>query len=279
MPVAARRHLRRMRGGAQSHLIEGDDGSFYVVKFRNNPQHRRILVNEWLAAVLLDYLQIASPPVQIIDVSEEFLEEFPEAAITLGSRAIPPEPGWHFGSRYPGDPDRTAVYDFIPDALLERVANARDFRAAVVFDKWTANADARQCVFFRARVEQWMGDAPGGKPAVGFVATMIDHGFIFQGPGWAYVDAPMQGLYPRRKVYDSIRSLNDFQPWLDRVGSLPEAVLDDAWKRVPAQWVEGEEDDLERLLTDLYRRRKRVSELIHQAASARSGPFVNWQPR
>jgi hypothetical protein len=268
-----------MRGGAQSHLIEADDGAFYVVKFRNNPQHRRILVNEWLAAALLDYLQIAAPPVQIVDVSAEFLEEFPEAAITLGSRAVPPEPGWHFGSRYPGDPDRTAVYDFIPDALLERVANARDFRAAVVFDKWTANADARQCVFFRARVEEWMGGSSGATPAVGFVATMIDHGFIFQGPGWEYIDAPLQGLYPRRKVYDAIRSMDDFQPWLDRVGSLPEAVLDDAWKRVPPQWVEGEEDELERLLTTLFRRRKRVGELIHQAAAARSGPFVNWQSR
>jgi len=26
-----------MRGGAQSHLIEADDGGFYVVKFSNNP--------------------------------------------------------------------------------------------------------------------------------------------------------------------------------------------------------------------------------------------------
>jgi len=37
MPVNARRHVRRMRGGAQSHLIEAGDGHFYVVKFLNNP--------------------------------------------------------------------------------------------------------------------------------------------------------------------------------------------------------------------------------------------------
>ena len=40
-----------MRGGAQSHLIEADDGRFYIVKFQNNPQHRRILVNEWIAGL------------------------------------------------------------------------------------------------------------------------------------------------------------------------------------------------------------------------------------
>jgi len=50
-----------MRGGAQSHLIQASDGLYYIVKFRNNPQHRRILVNELIASKILAYLQIASP--------------------------------------------------------------------------------------------------------------------------------------------------------------------------------------------------------------------------
>ena len=45
MPLTAVRHIRKMRGGAQSHLLQADDGNYYVVKFRNNPQHRRILSN------------------------------------------------------------------------------------------------------------------------------------------------------------------------------------------------------------------------------------------
>ena len=48
MPLTAVRHVRKMRGGAQAHLLEADDGKWYVVKFRNNPQHRRVLVNEVL---------------------------------------------------------------------------------------------------------------------------------------------------------------------------------------------------------------------------------------
>ena len=50
MPLTAVRHVRKMRGGAQAHLLEADDGHWYVVKFRNNPQHRRILVNELLCS-------------------------------------------------------------------------------------------------------------------------------------------------------------------------------------------------------------------------------------
>jgi hypothetical protein len=44
MPLTAVRHVRKMRGGAQAHLLEADDGKWYVVKFRNNPQHRRDLI-------------------------------------------------------------------------------------------------------------------------------------------------------------------------------------------------------------------------------------------
>ena len=41
-----------MRGGAPSHLMRCSDGLYYVVKFQNNPQHRRILVNEMLGTKL-----------------------------------------------------------------------------------------------------------------------------------------------------------------------------------------------------------------------------------
>jgi hypothetical protein len=154
MPVHARRLIRKMRGGAQAHLLECDDGRFYVVKFRNNPQHRRILVNEWLASAFLNYLQISTPETAIVDLPADFLASNPGIHIQLGSRHQPIEPGWHFGSRYPGDPAKVIVYDFIPDLLLDKVVNRNEFLGALVFDKWIGNADARQSIFFRARIEQ-----------------------------------------------------------------------------------------------------------------------------
>ena len=48
--------------------MECDDANFYEVKFRNNPQHRRILVNELIASVFLNYLQIATPETAIVNV-------------------------------------------------------------------------------------------------------------------------------------------------------------------------------------------------------------------
>jgi hypothetical protein len=143
MPINSIRLIRKMRGGAQAHLLECDDGHFYVVKFRNNPQHRRILVNEWFASVFLNYLQISTPPTAIVNLTDEFLAKNPEIHIQLGSRRLAVEPGWHFGSRYPGDPAKVMVYDFIPDLLLDKIVNRQEFLGVLAFDKWTGNADAR----------------------------------------------------------------------------------------------------------------------------------------
>ena len=260
-----------MRGGAQAHLLEADDGHWYVVKFHNNPQHRRVLANELISSGLLEYLKIAAPRTALIQVTPAFLAANSDVHLTLGAKRVAAAPGWHFGSRFPGDPDRTAVYDFLPDSLLAQVANLEDFRAILVFDKWTANADGRQCVFHRAMVRR-TGFA--GRPA--FVARMIDHGFAFNGPNWDFPESPIQGLYCRRQVYESVRSLDDFQPWLDQVIHFPEEVIDQAWKRIPPGWVDGEEDDLDRLLERLYDRRKRVPDLLAACRTARTNPFPNW---
>jgi hypothetical protein len=273
MPLGVRNYVRKMRGGAQSHLLEADDGRFYVVKFQNNPQHRRILVNEWISSIFLRYLQVSAAEPAIIRIDAAFIGQHPELAITLGTRTMPVEPGWHFGSLHPGDPARTAVYDFVPDALLSQVRNLHDFLAILVFDKWVANADGRQSVFFRARLEDWTGAT--GK--LGFVALMIDHGFAFNGPHWSFTDSPLMGLYPRKLVYQSVASLDAFQPWLDQVVHFPEEIFDSAYKQVPPEWIEGEEDEFERVLEQLLERRTLLPELISETRRAKSNPFPNWR--
>jgi hypothetical protein len=272
MPLTAVRHIRKMRGGAQSHLLQADDGHWYVVKFRNNPQHRRILINELVSSVLLDYLKISAPQTALLRVTAEFLGAHPDVHLTLGSQRLDVEPGWHFASRYPGDPALIAVYDFLPDALLPSVVNLEEFRGILVFDKWTGNADGRQCIFYRANVRIGRGAA---RP--GFVARMIDHGYVFNGPHWDFPDSPLQGIYARRIVYDSVRSLDDFQPWLEQLTHFPEEVVDQAWKRIPPEWIAGEEEALERLLEQLYDRRKRLPELLESCRGARVNPFPNWK--
>ena len=277
MPINATRLIRKMRGGAQAHLLQCDDGHFYVVKFRNNPQHRRILVNEWIASAFLQYLEISTPAAEIVNLSADFLAANPEVHIQLGSRRMAAEPGWHFGSRYPGDPAKVVVYDFIPDLLLDKVANLREFLGVLAFDKWLGNADARQSIFFRARLQQWSTAKAGQPLRAGFVASMMDHGYVFDGPHWTFSDSPLQGLYFRPSVYRRARSFDDFQPWLDRVVHLPEEVVDQAQKQIPPEWLEGDEEALEALLGKLMARRKRVPDLIEASRRGRINPFPDWK--
>ncbi len=67
MPVACFQ-VRRMRGGAQSHLMFCSDRAYYVVKFTNNPQHVRILANEMLANRLAEYAGLPVPACAPVDV-------------------------------------------------------------------------------------------------------------------------------------------------------------------------------------------------------------------
>jgi hypothetical protein len=277
MPVEALHLIRKMRGGAQAHLLGCDDGHFYVVKFRNNPQHRRILINEWIASVFLNYLQISAPAAAIVNLSAEFLESNPEVHIQLGSRHLAVEPGWHFGSRYPGDPAKVMVYDFLPDMLLDKVVNVDEFRGVLAFDKWMGNADARQSIFFRARLRQWSPRTESQAPRAGFVAHMMDHGYVFNGPHWAFPDSPLQGLYFRPNVYQNVRSWDDFQPWLDRVVHFPEEVVDEAQKQIPPDWLAEDAVALEAMLAKLMSRRKRVPDLIRESRRGRVNPFPEWK--
>jgi hypothetical protein len=279
MPVDARRFIRKMRGGAQAHLIEAADGHTYVVKFSNNPQHRRILVNEWIAGVFLRYLGIATPDAAIIRVTPAFLEENPEAGFQLGTRGQSVETGWHYGSRFPGDPARLVVYDFLPDTLLHQVVNRADFLGALAFDQWMGNADSRQAVFFRAKLREWLPTFEAHPQRLGFVAQMIDHGFVFDGPHWRFHDSPLHGLYFRPLVYECVRGLDDFQPWLDRIAHFPDSVVDQAVKQIPPAWIAGDEEALEKLLEQTLRRGKRIAELLKSCRESRVNLFPNWRER
>jgi hypothetical protein len=284
MPVQATRLIRKMRGGAQAHLLACDDGHFYVVKFRNNPQHRRILINEWIASVFLNYLEISTPAAAIVNLSAGFLEANSEIYIQLGSRHQAVEPGWHFGSRYPGDPGKVMVYDFLPDTLLDKVVNAGEFLGVLAFDKWMGNADARQCIFYRARLRPGPASAAAPRagfvteaPRAGFVAAMMDHGYVFDGPHWTFPDSPLQGLYFRPNIYEKVRGWADFQPWLDRVVYFPDEIVDTAEKQIPPEWLAEDGPALQSMLEKLMSRRRRVPDLIRDSRRGRINPFPEWK--
>jgi hypothetical protein len=105
---------------------------------------------------------------------------------------------------------------------------------------------------------------------------MMDNGYVFDGPHWRLTDSPIQGLYFRPLVYRSVRGMEDFEPWLERIRHFPEEVVDQAVKQIPPAWLEGDGDEFERLLEQLLARRKRVPDLIQACRTGRADPFPSW---
>jgi len=266
MAKQAVEHVRRLRGGAQSHLMRCDDGRYYVVKFQNNPQGVRILANEMFAGKLALALGLPVPQPEVIEVGDWLIEHTPELYVQWGQERLRCASGFQFGSRFPCDPLRVPVYDFLPDAQLETVFNRDSFLGMLVFDKWTCNCDSRQSVFHR----------PGDDSR--YTATMVDQGFCFNASEWAFPDAPLRGLYSRTLVYSAVAGLESFQPFLGRLENLDPDFLEQSAASVPPEWYDGDTDDLCRLVDELAKRRTLVAGMIEECRRSAPQSFPNWGP-
>ena len=258
--------VRRMRGRTQSWLVSADDGHDYVVKFRDNPEGRRTLINEWVGTRLLQYLHIPCAPPAVVHFTSEFFLQFPDVVLLTADGPVRPATGVHFGSRYAGAAD-TAVFYFIPDKLLPNVLNIQDFVRVLAFDAWAGNADARQCVFVRNRTHD---------PAISseqcrrhFVAIMIDHGCICDGASWTFVGRPGGGLYFRPAIYDSLNS-DVFDRTIEHVAGIRRSVIDTAVAEMPCAWIEPDHDALDTLIETLMRRQQCARRLAYDSRALAS---------
>jgi len=298
-------HVRRMRGGAQAQLMRCNDDAYYIVKFQNNPQHLRILANEMLVTRLGARLGLCVPQVEVVEVRPEIIAYTPDLVMQLGMGRKACLAGKQFGSQFPGNPARLAVHDFLPDEQLLSVKNLADFLGVLVLDKWTCNTNGRQAIFFRdpgdapregtsgtsagtqaAGVtsanspgrDSTDGAATGAYTTGGYTTMMIDFGFCFNAGEWDFPDAPLRGLYTRHRVYQNVRGMDAFEPWLARLETqITGRVLGEEAAQIPPEWYGGDWCALEQLIERLERRRERVRELIFSARNSGRDPFPNWK--
>lgn len=261
--IQAVEHVRPMRGGAQSHLIRADDGHHYVVKFLNNPQHPRVLANEWLASGIARSLGLAVPRFAAIDVPPQLIAASPGLTIRFGGRNVPVQAGPAFGSRVPTADPTIPVYDSLPENRLTTVDNLADFAGVLAFDKWVCNCDGRQVIFCRPARRR------------GLRVFFIDHGFAFNAGDWTFPDNRLRALYIRRVVYAHVRSWSDFEPWLSRIERYPLSRLKHIAYAMPSAWL-GPEDKIDELIDVLVGRRQHVRALLDAVLTGPGTPFDHW---
>lgn len=276
--VEATRWVRTMRGGTQAHLVQASNGASYVVKSPQNPQGRRVLVNEWITAGILEHLGLSGAPVCAIRITKSFLDASGASmAIRTGHHVAAWAPCLALGSRHISRDGTTAVYDYLPSSIIGTVANVAEFCGMLVVDKWLANQDFRQAVFCRDRVGRKHPSAPTHSQTKRLLAHFIDHGLALGGSRWEFLDAPLLAICRDSTVYRHVRGPADFEPYLDRVEGFPEDALAEIIKSVPGEWLEsGEREHLNRIGDQLLARRQHVKMLLDETRFAAPAMFPSW---
>jgi hypothetical protein len=263
-PLHAVQHIRKMRGGAQSHLMRASDSCYYIVKFQNNPQHLRVLANEYLATRIGLFLGLTMPQVGMIQVSDWLIANTPEMRMETAGMAIPCRGGLQLASQYVADPERDWVFDYLPQSIFPKVVNTEEFPRVLVLDKWTGNADGRQAVFSRA------------SRYVGYKAHFVDQGYCFNAGNWDFPDLPLHGIFYRNYVYQHVTGWHSFEPALSRAEQMEYGDLWRCASQMPKQWYEGDRNGLSGLIDTLYNRRSSIRTLITKFRESYRNPFPNW---
>jgi hypothetical protein len=263
--ISAVQHVRKLRGGSQSHFLRASDGAHWVTKFVNNPQHARVLANEMLATRLGQLLGLPMPRVETIEVSEWLITHTTDLRIELAGLSTFCRAGTHLASLYVQDAGDGPVLDYLPESLLQNVRNIQDFARVLVLDRWTCNCDGRQAVFTHK-----------GKRRVDYSATFIDQGYCFNAGEWSFPDSPLRGVYANNCVYKHVSGWDAFEPALARAEQVD---VNEIWRiaaAVPAEWYEFDADGLDRLVETLHRRRAVIRDLITQFRNSSRNPFPSW---
>lgn len=256
--------MRPMRGRSQPLLARAQDGSYYVVKLRDNPQHPRILANEMFGSRLALLVGLPVPEPVFVEVPPGLIGGTPLPRAGTEGHLKPYAAGLGFGSSFAGIPGQSVVTDFLPERLLERVRNVSAILAAAfLFDRWTCNCDARQMVFTRS--------ATGERSA--YALWLIDHGSCFNGDQWSFRETPVRGIYTRPFFCRRALDPEFFEPYLCRIQGLGIGDVESCLRGIPAGWCGREPERLHELAQRLHRRRLSLRKAVHEARSAVFQPF------
>jgi hypothetical protein len=219
--------LKKQPGGAQSRLVQCDDGKLYVLKMHPNPQGPNVLANEALGSMLMHGLGILAPRWTTVTIGLKAVRLFPDLAMhNAKAESIFPTCGIHFGSEYLGGPQYD-LYDFMPETYSHKLRDTAQRLAVYLFDVWASHQDERQCLFQRVRGESL------------YDIFFIDNGHLFGGPKWS------EFAYESRRA----RSVNTQSPpmrdprmdqWLNLFESRIPGLLHSAIALVPQAWYEGD---------------------------------------
>lgn len=209
-------------GGSEPHQFRCDDGLAYMVKASNNPQKGRVLLNEAIGGLALDWLGVHHPAPAIVDLPAELLAASPGAKFGNGETLAA---GLSYGSEYiHSEPQGTVPAD--------QLMNLSDIAGTMVFDTWIKNGDGRQYRLCATK------DDPRK-----YEFLPVDQGHSMA-HDWTADAIKQQCGAQQVSLAPEIRSLNgsDVRPYIDRLKTFDEATADHIISQVPGAWFKGDDE-------------------------------------
>lgn len=144
------------QGGAEAHIFADAEGVEYLVKATNNPQQGKVVVNDLVGGLALEWLGVLRPPTAIVTVPQALIDATPGAKFNNGQKFAA---GEAFGCAYwVSEPPQS-----VPSSSI---VNLRDVAGAITLDAWFNNGDSRQ----------WRGKLHQSSPSKTFQFFPVDQG-------------------------------------------------------------------------------------------------------
>ena len=254
--------LRKMRGGAQSSLLQAEDGKHYIVKLPGNPQGTETLFNEAFASELMRIAGFPVPTWRRIEVSEEFLSANRGVWFeTSGSGRQRPQAGLGFGSSLITAGEGEELYEILPASWMGVITNRADFIGVLLFDFWINQADCRQAIFLQDRRTRAIR------------ATFIDQGCTLSKLNLRVEIGKIRGMCLDRRIYETVDIKAAVAKWKARIEGIDEGTLRALLSRmsIPEPWCSV--SDIEEKLTGLLARQAlldRFAACMEASLSART---------
>lgn len=243
--------ITTLKGGTRPEIWKGKDGNYYVVKFTDNPQGVRSVINELFASQIGRAIGLPIPEGVVAYLTSGGHTEWPDGCLPrrdsqLQSRATQ---GEHFGSLIPYDFATSCAFDYCPSKLTPRIKWLRDMVGCWVFDVWTCNADSTQFLFHtygRKALRLWK----------------IDHGAAFGGIKWALRDSERLSSHWSATIIGITQSLSHIDRYVARIQSLDIDGLEAMAAAIPRNWLAGQEGAFSHLLEQLARRAEQLPNCV-----------------
>jgi len=254
--VNASRPISPIKNGVTKPYIINCSGDEYVVKFLENPEGHKALINEFVCAKLAKLVNLPLAEPVLINVSDEFLiDHGEELNQSIGNQI---QPGIHFGTK-----KIKKVVPINSTSIVKRASNKNIIASIILFDHIICNKDR---------------DSNGGNLIYDFKQeeiVVIDHTHAFDiGPIWnshqlkirigeTIEPFDMTG-YLYNKLIPFIDGYNPFADVLYYLGLVNEDHLMDIMYEIPNSWdISNEEKEvLTEYLMDRIKRRGEILDYL-----------------